>query len=770
VQLAPWQAGHDEHALRRVLALVDRSAEGVELVQACSLLIRHEEAHPLEPLAEALRDSRPQLVEPLAGERGDLERVRIPVREPAAAERVDGVDLVHDELDGQLVRADLAQDAVHGGDLLHEELLGSRPVYHMEDEVGHERLLQRRGEPLDELMRQAPNEADRVRDEVAPPLVLEAARRRVDRLEQPVADRDVRVGERVQECRLACVRVPGERHGRRLGAPPLLPPYVALAAQLAQPLAEERDATARQTAVRLELRLARAARADPCAEAAGAAPETLEVLPHSPHPREVVLELRELDLELSLGADGVLGEDVEDQLRAIDDPRLERVLERSLLRRAELVVDDEHLGVRISVRLLQLLELPLAHVGAGVGKPPVLDHLGDRLDARRPRELFQFGELVYAVGSGREHGDEEPALGLGRPGAIGLSCRHPAVIMTPAMPASDLAARTLELVDVPSESRRERPALDLVRSLLPGEPLYDDGEAIVWGDAAAPVALAGHVDTVPAQGNLPGRIADGAVHGLGASDMKGGVAVMLELARASAPARYVFFTREEVPLEESPLPAAFASGVLAGTQLAVVLEPTDAILHAGCLGNLQARVEFHGESAHSARPWTGRNAIHELAEGLAPLARLEPLEVELDGLVYREVLSAVGVEGGIAQNVVPALASAELNFRFAPGRSREEAEARLRELVPHGELHVLHNSPSAPPALGNPLVRRLRELVPDVAPKQAWTPVAQFAEQGIDAINYGPGATAYAHRQDEQIPIANLLAVYETLARFLARA
>jgi succinyl-diaminopimelate desuccinylase len=340
--------------------------------------------------------------------------------------------------------------------------------------------------------------------------------------------------------------------------------------------------------------------------------------------------------------------------------------------------------------------------------------------------------------------------------------------MTPAMPASDLAARTLELVDIPSVSRHERPAMDLVRSLLPGEPLYDDGEAIVWGDAAAPVALAGHVDTVPPQQNLPGRISDGAVHGLGASDMKGGVAVMLELARAEAPARYVFFTGEEVALEESPLPAVFESGVLESTELAVVLEPTDAILHAGCLGNLQARVEFHGESAHSARPWTGRNAIHALAEGLAPLARLEPLEVELEGLVYREVLSAVRIEGGLAQNVVPAEAAAELNFRFAPGRSRDEAEARLRELVPDGELHVLHNSPSAPPALGNPLVARLRELVPAVAPKQAWTPVAQFAEQGIDAINYGPGATAYAHRQDEQIPIANLHAVYDTLAGFLA--
>jgi succinyl-diaminopimelate desuccinylase len=336
------------------------------------------------------------------------------------------------------------------------------------------------------------------------------------------------------------------------------------------------------------------------------------------------------------------------------------------------------------------------------------------------------------------------------------------------MPASDLAARTLELVNVPSESRREAAAMDLVRSLLPGEPLYDDGEAIVWGSRDAPVALAGHVDTVPAQGNIPGRIGDDAVHGLGASDMKGGVAVMLELARDGAPGRYVFFTREELPLDESPMPGVFASGVLRDLELAVMLEPTDTILHAGCLGNLQARVEFHGESAHSARPWTGRNAIHALAEGLAPLARLEPLEVELDGLLFREVLSAVRVDGGIAANVVPARASAELNFRYAPGRSRDEAEARLRELVPHGELEILYNSPSALPALTNPFVQRLRELVSDVAPKQAWTPVAQFAEQGIDAINYGPGATAAAHRQDEQVPIANLHEVYETLARFLS--
>jgi succinyl-diaminopimelate desuccinylase len=326
----------------------------------------------------------------------------------------------------------------------------------------------------------------------------------------------------------------------------------------------------------------------------------------------------------------------------------------------------------------------------------------------------------------------------------------------------DLAQTALRLVDTPSESRHEQAAVELIRELMPGKPIFDDGDVLLYGDG--PVVLAGHLDTIPAQGNIPGRIADGAVHGVGASDMKGGVAVMVELARAGVPGRFLFFTREEVPVVESPLPALFETGLLHDVELAVVLEPTDCILHAGCLGNIQARVAFHGESAHSARPWTGVNAIHELVRGLQALVELKPRDVELDGLTYREVVSAVRVEGGIASNVVPAAASVELNFRYLG----DGAEERLRALVPHGEIEILTNSPSAPPVLGNARVARLRELVPDVAPKQAWTPVAQFAERGIDAINYGPGLTRYAHRVDEQIPIENLNLAYETLRTFLS--
>src|SRR5919197_2163320 len=157
--------------------------------------------------------------------------------------------------------------------------------------------------------------------------------------------------------------------------------------------------------------------------------------------------------------------------------------------------------------------------------------------------------------------------------------------MPSGMRNPDLGARTLQLVDIPSESRNEAALVDLVRDLVPLEPLYDDGECLLAGDPGAPVLLAGHLDTVPAQGNMPGRIEDGAVHGLGASDMKSGVSLMVELARQRLPARYLFFTREEVPVAESPLPALFASGLIADARLAVVLEPTDCILHAGCLGN-----------------------------------------------------------------------------------------------------------------------------------------------------------------------------------------
>jgi succinyl-diaminopimelate desuccinylase len=338
-----------------------------------------------------------------------------------------------------------------------------------------------------------------------------------------------------------------------------------------------------------------------------------------------------------------------------------------------------------------------------------------------------------------------------------------------------LAERTLALVNIPSESRHEAEIAAYVAAAMPWKPAWRDGETLWYGPRAGDrplVVLAGHLDTVPEQGNLPGRLADGRVLGLGASDMKAGLAVMIELARwwaerggGEIDLGFVFFGREEIAVEESPLPTLFETGLLDRAELVIVLEPTDNEIHAGCLGSIIARASFRGESAHAARPWTGVNAIALAVEALAPLVRLEPVEVENGGLTFREVLTVTGIEGGVAHNVVPASAIATLNFRYAPGRSRDDAEARLGELA--GDVEIVSHSSAAPVPADNALLGRLRAAGGlALAPKQAWTPVAQFAERGLDAVNLGPGATGYAHRADEQVEIAALERTFAALAAF----
>jgi succinyl-diaminopimelate desuccinylase len=343
-----------------------------------------------------------------------------------------------------------------------------------------------------------------------------------------------------------------------------------------------------------------------------------------------------------------------------------------------------------------------------------------------------------------------------------------------------LAERTLELVDTPSGSGEEAACADVVRAAMPFAPRWERGETLLYstGRSGKPVLLlAGHLDTVPAQGNIPGRIEGGAVHGLGAADMKGGVAVMIELARwiaAEAPelavdVDFLFFPLEEVDVALSPLPELFETGLVSDADLVVVLEPTDNQIHAGCLGNLVAELTFHGASAHSARPWTGVNAIRLAVEGLADVVGVEPLDVVEDGLLFREVLSVTKLQSGIAANVIPAEAVATLNFRFAPGRSLDEAEARLRELVNgNGSLEILSRAPAADVQLDAPLLARLIELGGlEVEPKQAWTPVAQFSELGLVAVNFGPGAPRYAHKPDELVEIAALERSFDVLKRLV---
>src|SRR3954467_94118 len=273
-----------------------------------------------------------------------------------------------------------------------------------------------------------------------------------------------------------------------------------------------------------------------------------------------------------------------------------------------------------------------------------------------------------------------------------------------------LAARALELIDVPSESRNEDDLAALLRDALRDVGARDVGDTCVLagtterGDPPL-VLLAGHLDTVPAQDNHPGRRDGDAVHGLGAADMKGAVAVMIELARSGLGERanvdvgYVFFGREELPVVHSALgPLLEREPGLRTADAVIVMEPTANAIHAGCLGNINATWTFPGTSGHSARPWLADNAIHRAAAGIAALAEVPYEPREFDGLRVVQVVSVTRSEGGIAGNVIPDRAVAQVNFRYAPGTSAEEAERLPRGWGgPDGARPLASNARPPPP-------------------------------------------------------------------------
>lgn len=356
--------------------------------------------------------------------------------------------------------------------------------------------------------------------------------------------------------------------------------------------------------------------------------------------------------------------------------------------------------------------------------------------------------------------------------------------------ADRLLARTLELVRIPSVGRDDGAILAHVRAQLPvGLEIVDEddggfvavpagsGGGSATADAARPlVVLVGHVDTVPPLEEDDPTIRDDEVLGRGAADMKGGVAVMLELAGDPGPSDLdvglAVVGREELPITESALvPLLERSERLRSAALAIVLEPTANALELGCMGNLNARVTVEGRAAHSARPWLGENAIHRAITALGSLADLPIRDVDVDGLVFREVVNITTFSGGVAQNVIPDHAEAHVNFRYAPNHTPEEAESRLQELLGHHAVavEILGNAPPAPVAIANPLVTRLRDAGGlEVRPKQAWTPVAELAMAGVDAVNLGPGDPRYAHADDERVDATALVRTYDVLRRFLA--
>ena len=352
------------------------------------------------------------------------------------------------------------------------------------------------------------------------------------------------------------------------------------------------------------------------------------------------------------------------------------------------------------------------------------------------------------------------------------------------MTALDLTADPVELtaalVDVPSVSGDEAPIADLVAAALaadaPHLELVRSGNAVLARTTLgrpSRVVFAGHLDTVPINDNLPlrrtGSGEDAVLHGCGTVDMKGGDAVMLHLAATVTEPRhdltFVFYDCEEIEAArnglgriERELPEWLAG------DLAVVCEPTGAVVEAGCQGTMRVELRTTGARAHTARAWMGDNAIHALAEPLARLAAYQARVVDIDGCTYREGMQAVRVGGGVAGNVVPDEAVLTVNFRFAPDRSVEQAAEHVRAVFDGYDVVVTDSAAGALPGLSSPVARELIEAsAGEPAAKLGWTDVARFAALGMPAVNFGPGDPTLAHTQQENVPVRQIRRCAEVL-------
>ena len=362
--------------------------------------------------------------------------------------------------------------------------------------------------------------------------------------------------------------------------------------------------------------------------------------------------------------------------------------------------------------------------------------------------------------------------------------RHRGASVPFVSPTRDLLAATALLVDIASESHHERAIADHLEASLHQAPWLEVtrlGENLVARTQLGRryrLVLAGHTDTVPANGNFPSRVEGDTLHGLGASDMKSGLAVMLDLAvSVSSPAidvTYVFYEAEEVAGRFNGLGLlATERPDLLAADAAILGEPTDATIEAGCQGSMRAELALSGQRAHTARPWMGRNAIHRLGDVLGRLAAYEGRQPVIDGCRYREAIQAVRVEGGVAGNVVPDEVTLVVNHRFAPDRTAEQAEAHLRAVVaaalePDDRFTIVDVSPAAAPSLAHPLLAALIERnTLEVRAKLGWTDVARFAALGVPAANFGPGDATLAHTAQEWVARAPIEATWRALHELL---
>ncbi len=333
---------------------------------------------------------------------------------------------------------------------------------------------------------------------------------------------------------------------------------------------------------------------------------------------------------------------------------------------------------------------------------------------------------------------------------------------------TDVVGLAAALVDIPSESRHEQQIADAVEVALRELPHVTvtrfNNTVVARTELGRPerVVLGGHLDTVPAADNLPHRIEAGNLSGLGANDMKGGVAVALRCAQElSAPNRdvtYVFYECEEIEDEANGLRRLAASHPeFLQADFAVLMEPSDAGVEAGCQGTLRAHVRTSGERAHSARSWLGRNAIHAAADILNRLGDYRPRTPVIDGLQYREGLNAVGIEGGLATNIIPDACEVTVNYRYAPDLTAEAALAHVQAVFEGYPIEVVDNSPGALPGLHHPAAQAfLAATGATPRPKFGWTDVSRFSALGVPAVNFGPGDPALAHTRGEYVPLEHL--------------
>ncbi|MHA0288523.1 succinyl-diaminopimelate desuccinylase [Mycobacterium sp. C3-094] len=346
----------------------------------------------------------------------------------------------------------------------------------------------------------------------------------------------------------------------------------------------------------------------------------------------------------------------------------------------------------------------------------------------------------------------------------------------------DSIALTAALVDIPSESRHETRIADEIEAALraqtTGFEIVRHGDAVLartqYGKPSR-VLLAGHTDTVPAADNVPSRREGDLLYGCGTSDMKSGDAVFLHLAATvTEPAHditLVFYDCEEIEASanglgriERELPDWLTADV------AILGEPSGGLIEAGCQGTLRVVIQTAGTRAHSARSWLGDNAIHKLAPVLTRLQHYQARSVDIDGCVYREGLSAVRIDGGVAGNVIPDAASVTVNFRFAPDRTVDAAYAHVLDVFDGLDvaIEMTDSAAGALPGLTRPAAAALVQAAGGaVRAKYGWTDVSRFAALGVPAVNYGPGDPNTAHRVDEHVDVAQISAVTETLRRYL---